>query len=74
MLGYVSTPVVCLNHGLYNADTGVNLLEGGSISEVEHKRDFHCPECGKDAPRWDRESCPNCGEKRLQAGAEILFD
>jgi predicted RNA-binding Zn-ribbon protein involved in translation (DUF1610 family) len=74
MMGVVITPVVCPTHGLDSADTGVNLVEGGSISEVERLQHFPCPECGKEVPRWDRKSCPSCGSVRLEQGDGIRFD
>ena len=74
MSGEVSTPVVCPTHGLDSADTGVNMMVGELTPEITGQRQFPCPECGKEVPRWDRKSCPKCGSERLEQGSEILFD
>ena len=74
MSGKVSTPVVCPKHGLKSADTGVNMMGGELTPEISEQRQFPCPKCGKEVPRWDRKSCPKCGSERLEHGDEILFD
>jgi len=50
-------------------------MMGGELTpEIAEQRQFPCPKCGKEVPRWDRKSCPKCGSERLEQGDEILFD
>ncbi|MCH9669011.1 MAG: hypothetical protein K0U80_14300 [Actinomycetia bacterium] len=73
--GAVVTPIVCSEHGLAQADTGINVAAGGRIGpETTGKTRYPCPKCGADSPRWDRESCPKCGGERLVLSAEIIWD
>ena len=75
MSGEVGTPVVCPTHGVGSADTGVNMMRGEEVTpEIAQRTQFPCPECGKEAPRWDRQTCPNCGGKWLPAGEEVLLE
>ena len=74
-LGEVVTPVVCGDHGIYDADTGINVASGGKITSADiAKAAYPCPECGVPSPRWDRRSCPKCGGSRLAFVGQILWD
>jgi predicted RNA-binding Zn-ribbon protein involved in translation (DUF1610 family) len=72
--GEVYTTVVCAEHGIGDAKAGINVAQGGEISSVERLETFPCPECGKEAPRWDRKTCPKCGAETLEVVGEILWD
>ena len=73
--GDVVTPVVCARHGVVEADTGINIARGDVITAVDKaKPAFPCPECGKDSPRWDRRSCPQCGGRNLDVADQIMWD
>jgi predicted RNA-binding Zn-ribbon protein involved in translation (DUF1610 family) len=72
--GEVYTAVVCTEHGIGGAAAGVNVAEGGEISSVEKLKTFPCPECSKDAPRWDQRTCPKCGAETIEVTGEILWD
>lgn len=61
--GIVVTPVVCAQHGIMSADTGMNVMDGGPSRR--RKRKFPCPECGALSPRWDRRTCPECGQTSM---------
>lgn len=73
--GEVQTPIVCGEHGIGGADTGINVATGGHIGpETTGKTTFPCPKCGANSPRWDRESCPKCGGQRLVFVSQIMWD
>jgi hypothetical protein len=62
--GDVVTPVLCEEHGIVEADTGLKAWDDGWASQ---KRDaYPCPECGAASPVWDRRTCPNCGKKSMR--------
>jgi len=75
MVGEVSTPVVCPEHGLGSASVGVNLLEGGEIGPLVSARPtFPCSTCGKESPRWDEIACPKCAGNQLQNNGIVCSD
>ena len=74
-LGEVVTPVVCGEHGLSDAETGINVARGEPITlEDVAKAEYPCPSCGVPSPRWDGRSCPTCGGRRLAFVGQILWD
>ena len=73
-MGDVYTTVVCPEHGIRDAEAGVNVAQGDKISSVESREKFQCPECGKKSPRWDGKSCPKCGSETIEVTGEILWD
>ena len=74
-LGEVATPVVCGEHGLGDADTGISVTRGDEITSTDRaKAEYPCPRCGVSSPRWDRRSCPKCGGSRLDWLGQILWD
>src|SRR5262245_13443565 len=70
--GDVVTPVVCAEHGIISANTGINVIHGGL--PAHRKRKFPCPECGVLSPRWNRKSCPKCGSDRIESDTVIMWD
>jgi len=66
--------VVCAEHGIGGADTGVNLNKGGTWEDLEQRKIFPCRQCGTEAPLWDEKSCPKCGSEALEEIGQILFD
>lgn len=66
--GDVLTPVVCTEHGIISADTGVNVRDGEFPARPNQA--FPCPECRAISPRWDRRFCPKCGSDRIQIESE----
>ena len=74
-LGEVVTPVVCVEHGLGGAETGINVARGDKITSADRaKTEYPCPRCAVPSPRWDRRSCPKCGGSRLDWLGQILWD
>ena len=73
--GEVVTPVVCAEHGLGDANTGINVARGDKITSADiAKAEYPCPQCRVSSPRWGRRSCPTCGGGRLDFTAQILWD
>ena len=66
--------VVCAEHGIGGADTGVNLDKGGDWESLEKRATFPCRTCGTEAPLWDQTSCPECGSGTLEETGHILYD
>jgi rubrerythrin len=62
MMGDVVTPVVCREHGLRSADTGLSARLDPDWAE-RREREYPCPECGGPSPLWDRRTCPACGHR-----------
>ena len=74
-LGEVVTPVVCGEHGLHDAETGINVARGEPITlEDVAKPEYPCPLCGVPSPRWDGRTCPICGGRQLAFVGQILWD
>ena len=74
-LGDVVTPVVCGEHGLHDAETGINVARGEPITlEDVAKAEYPCPSCGVPSPRWDGRTCPECGGRQLAFVGQILWD
>ena len=74
-LGEVVTPVVCGEHGLHDAETGINVARGEPITLVDvATTEYPCPSCGVPSPRWDGRSCPKCGGTRLAFVGQIMWD
>jgi len=60
----VTTPVLCAEHGVQQAETGLMAWDHGW---EEHTRtSYPCPECGRDSRLWDHRTCPVCGERRMR--------
>jgi hypothetical protein len=71
----VVTPIVCVEHGLGGAETGINVARGDKITSADRaKTEYPCPRCAVPSPRWDRRSCPKCGGSRLDWLGQILWD
>ena len=60
MSGEVVTPVVCAEHGLQTAETGLCARDDPEWTS-RRANVYPCPECGAPAPLWDRRTCPHCG-------------
>ena len=73
--GAVTTPIVCPKHAIQQADTGRNVR---SLDWEPTGRDsFPCPVCHLENPRWDRKTCPKCGEPTMAvdpARGQIMWD
>jgi predicted RNA-binding Zn-ribbon protein involved in translation (DUF1610 family) len=73
--GVVVTPIVCVEHGIVSADTGMNVRAGEPLTRGNRR--FACPECGAMSARWDRTTCPKCGQNRMTVdpnGRDIMWD
>lgn len=57
----IVTPVLCRTHGVVWAETGLSAHDPGW--RHKKRRSYPCSECGTDSPRWDRKTCPRCGER-----------
>jgi hypothetical protein len=51
-LADVVTPIVCCNHRIVVAATGLKAWDKGWFSE--RKGEYPCPQCGSLSPTWDR--------------------
>lgn len=76
MSGVVVTPVLCEEHGLVSADTGLSARDD---FDWESKKGvaYLCPECGRISPVWDRRTCPSCGKKSMgiwREGPMMMWD
>lgn len=72
--GDIYADVVCAEHGIHGAKTGVNLKEGGSIASIQNLKAFPCAACGAQSPLWDQKSCPECGSEDLDETGYLLYD
>jgi endogenous inhibitor of DNA gyrase (YacG/DUF329 family) len=59
--GDVVTPVVCAEHGIRGARTGLKAWDDGWREAT--RESYPCPECRAESPRWDRRTCPACGRR-----------
>ena len=62
-MGKVTTPVVCPEHGIVQADTGLSTREEGW--QAERRQSYPCPTCARESPLWDRTTCPRCGQPAM---------
>jgi len=62
-MGVVITPVVCPDHGVQNADTGLRAWDDGR--EGRRRDSYPCPECHQERSLWDRRTCPKCGLPKI---------
>jgi DNA-directed RNA polymerase subunit RPC12/RpoP len=60
----VTTPVVCAEHGVQQADTGLMAWDRGW--DERKQPSYPCPECGRDSHLWDHRTCPVCGKRRMR--------
>ncbi|BCO83713.1 hypothetical protein MINTM011_20480 [Mycobacterium paraintracellulare] len=71
----VVTPVVCHEHGIVTARTGLNAWDDGW--ESQKRGEYPCPKCDCLAPTWDGSSCPDCGQTAMRMdhhGPQVLWD
>ena len=66
--------VVCAEHGIGGADTGVNLNKGGDRESLQKRKTFPCRQCGTESPVWDQKACPECGSEALSENGYIRYD
>ena len=62
--GDVMVAVVCAEHGLMSAGTGINVMHGEMPAHP--KQHYACPACGVISPCWNHKSCPKCGSDRIE--------
>lgn len=53
-----TTPVACPEHGIQQASIP-------DFTRANQRDSYPCPECKQVRPRWDRETCPKCGQRRV---------
>ena len=70
--GRVTTPVVCREHGLVQADTGLNAQDNGW--RRKRRRSYKCPVCASQCNLWDHKTCPQCGNHGLVPVGFIDWD
>ena len=73
--GDVTTPAVCPEHGVQQADTGLKAWDEGW--KGRQRDSYPCPECHQDRPLRDRATCPKCGQPKMvvnPAGAMTCWD
>ncbi|HEY5548994.1 MAG TPA: hypothetical protein VIL17_05315 [Coriobacteriia bacterium] len=68
----VTTPVLCAEHGVQQADTGLMAWDQGW--EQHKQMSYPCPECGQDSPLWDHRTCPVCGKRRMREDPSEIVD
>ena len=66
--GEVITPVVCATHGLVIGETGLNAQQRGWKSK--RRKSYPCSVCGRSSARWDRRTCPACGQPTMDVNPE----
>ena len=60
----VTTPVLCVEHCVQQADTG--LMAWDQAWEQHRQASYPCPECGRDSRLWDHRTCPVIGKRRMR--------
>ena len=72
-LGVVVTPVICNEHGVVSAETGLKPGQTPRSSDVT----YPCPECQQLCGQWDRTTCPWCRQTTMHEaldGPIIMWD